>query len=77
MLEHQEEYQNTDPQRDGTIIPFTNVYDKGYRVIWIVFVIGNNFVGSQYLQGVIEGTVLSQHFLLLWWHIPVPVMNVP
>jgi hypothetical protein len=33
MLEHQEEYQNSDPQIDGSIIPFTNVYDKGYRVI--------------------------------------------
>lgn len=33
MLEHQEEYQNNDLLRDGTVIPFTNVYDKGYRVI--------------------------------------------
>jgi len=43
---------------------------------WIESIMGNNFVGSQYLQGVIEVTVLSQNFLLLWWHIPVPVMNV-
>jgi len=77
MLEHQEEYQNSDPQRDGTIILSPMYTTRDTESFWTVSVMGNNFVGSRYLQGVIEGMARSQHFLLPWWRIPVPVMNVP
>ena len=32
ILKEQDKFANADPEKDGTVIPFTNVFDKGYRV---------------------------------------------
>ena len=32
ILKEQDKFANADPEKDGTVISFTNVFDKGYRV---------------------------------------------
>ena len=66
MLEEQDKFAKDDTPYGVDVVMFTNVFDKGYRVVLDCLKMESSGVGSQFLLEVMRGMGLFPQFSQLW-----------